>query len=111
MHGFDLAGCGFCCVGLGVARAALDAFAELAQTKAPRGAYDLLRPGDGAGHRGQGRNAAMLGHALLLQVVEEMWETALVAQPITERQRAALRLAMTHAAQSAAEAPPNSPLF
>jgi hypothetical protein len=30
MHGFDLAGCGFCCVGLGVARAALDAFAELA---------------------------------------------------------------------------------
>ncbi len=44
------------------------------------------------------------GHALLLQVVEEMWETALVAQPITERQRADLRLAMTHAAQSAAEA-------
>src|SRR5687768_7937117 len=33
MHGFDLAGCGFSCVGLGVARAAIDAFVELAQVK------------------------------------------------------------------------------
>src|SRR5688572_25731553 len=44
------------------------------------------------------------GRALLFDVVEEMWETALAARPITERQRADLRLAMTHAAQSAARA-------
>src|SRR5215207_2490305 len=43
MHGFDLAGCGFCCVGLGVARAAIDTFVELAQQKVPRGSSDLLR--------------------------------------------------------------------
>src|SRR5207248_11579495 len=43
MHGFDLAGCGFCCVGLGVARAAIDAFVELAQVKIPRASSELLR--------------------------------------------------------------------
>src|SRR5437867_11336716 len=43
MHGFDLAGCGFCCVGLGVARAAIDAFVELATVKTPRSSSELLR--------------------------------------------------------------------
>src|SRR5207237_4731671 len=43
MHGFDLAGCGFCCVGLGVARAAIDAFVELATVKTPRSSAELLR--------------------------------------------------------------------
>ena len=41
MHGFDLAGCGFCCVGLGVARAAIDEFVELAQVKVPRSSSEL----------------------------------------------------------------------
>jgi len=105
MHGFDLAGCGFCCVGLGVARAALDEFAELAQVKVPRGSSDLLR--DRATVQATiGEAEALLrsGRALLFDVVEEMWETVLAAQPITERQRADLRLAMTHAAQHAAKA-------
>jgi len=105
MHGFDLAGCGFCCVGLGVARAALDAFAELAQVKIPRGSSDLLR--DRAVVQATvGEAEALLrsGRALLFDVVGEMWETVLAAQPITERQRADLRLAMTHAAQHAAKA-------
>jgi alkylation response protein AidB-like acyl-CoA dehydrogenase len=105
MHGFDLAGCGFCCVGLGVARAALDAFAELTQTKVPRGSSDLLR--DRAMVQatvGEAEAILRSGRALLYDVVEDMWETVLAAQPITERQRADLRLAMTHAAQSAAKA-------
>jgi alkylation response protein AidB-like acyl-CoA dehydrogenase len=105
MHGFDLAGCGFCCVGLGVARASLDEFAELAQRKVPRGSSDLLR--DRATVQAiVGEAEAMLraGRALLFDVVGEMWDTVLAAQPITERQRADLRLAMTHAAQHAAKA-------
>jgi len=44
------------------------------------------------------------GRALLFDVVGEMWEAAVASRPITERQRADLRLAMTHAAQSAATA-------
>jgi alkylation response protein AidB-like acyl-CoA dehydrogenase len=105
MHGFDLAGCGFCCVGLGVARAAIDEFVELANRKVPRGSSDLLR--DRVLVQAQvGEAEAVLraGRALLFDVVEEMWQTVLAKELISERQRADLRLAMTHAAQSAAKA-------
>jgi alkylation response protein AidB-like acyl-CoA dehydrogenase len=105
MHGFDLAGCGFCCVGLGVARAALDTFAELAQVKIPRGSSDLLRDRPTVQSE-VGKAEAILrsGRALLFDVVEEMWHTVLAKELVTEKQRADLRLAMTHAAQSAATA-------
>lgn len=105
MHGFDLAGCGFCCVGLGVARAALDTFVELAQTKIPRSASGLLR--DRVMVQAQvGEAEALLrsGRALLFEVVQEMWETVLGKEFVSERQRSELRMAMTHAAQSAARA-------
>jgi alkylation response protein AidB-like acyl-CoA dehydrogenase len=105
MHGFDLAGCGFCCVGLGVARAALDEFAELAQVKVPRSSSELLR--DRAIVQAQvGEAEAVLrsGRAFLFNTVGEMWETVLAGELVTERQRSDLRLAMTHAAQSAARA-------
>jgi alkylation response protein AidB-like acyl-CoA dehydrogenase len=105
MHGFDLAGCGFCCVGLGVARAAIDEFVELAQTKIPRSSSELLR--DRAIVQAQvGEAEAVLrsGRAYLFDVVEEMWETVLAKELVTERQRSDLRMAMTHAAQSAARA-------
>ncbi len=105
MHGFDLAGCGFCCVGLGVARAAIDEFVELAQIKVPRSSSELLRDkGIVQARIGEAEALLRSGRALLFDVVGEMWRTALAAQPITERQRADLRLAMTHAAQSAAKA-------
>ena len=105
MHGFDLAGCGFCCVGLGVARATIDAFVELAQVKVPRSSSELLR--DRAlvqAKVGEAEAILRSGRALLFDVVGEMWQTAVAARPISERQRADLRLAMTHAAQSAATA-------
>ena len=105
MHGFDLAGCGFCCVGLGVARAAIDAFVDLAQMKIPRNSSDLLRERVIVQSQvGEAEAVLRAGRALLFDVVEEMWATALAARPITERQRADLRLAMTHAAQCAARA-------
>jgi alkylation response protein AidB-like acyl-CoA dehydrogenase len=86
MHGFDLAGCGFCCVGLGVARAAIDEFVELAQTKIPRGASDLLRNRPTVqANVGEAEALLRSGRALLFEVVEDMWKTALAAQPITER--------------------------
>jgi alkylation response protein AidB-like acyl-CoA dehydrogenase len=89
MHGFDLAGCGFCCVGLGVARAALDTFVDRALVQARVGeAEAVLRS----------------GRAYLFDVVEEMWQTVLDKELVTERQRSDLRMAMTHAAQSAARA-------
>ena len=105
MHGFDLAGCGFCCVGLGVARAAIDAFVELAQVKVPRSSSELLRDRALVQARiGEAEAVLRSGRALLFDVVRDMWQTVLAKQPITEKQRADVRLAMTHAAQSAAQA-------
>jgi len=105
IHGFDLAGCGFCCVGLGVARAAIDAFIALATVKIPRSSSDLLR--ERALVQVQvGEAEALLrsGRAFLFEIVEAMWKTVLGGDPVTEHQRSELRLAMTHAAQSAAKA-------
>jgi indole-3-acetate monooxygenase len=105
IHGFDLAGCSFACVGLGVARAAIDAFVELAGVKVPRSSSDLLRERVMVQAQvGEAEALLRSGRAFLLEVVDEMWRTVLAAQPITERQRSDLRLAMTHAAQSAARA-------
>jgi alkylation response protein AidB-like acyl-CoA dehydrogenase len=105
MHGFDLAGCGFCCVGLGVARAALDTFAELAQVKTPRSFEGLLRERAPVQARmGEAEAVLRSGRAYLFDVVEEMWQTVLAKESVTERQRSDLRMAMTHAAQSAAKA-------
>src|SRR5215813_4147574 len=105
MHGFDLAGCGFCCVGLGVARAAIDEFVELAQVKVPRMSSELLRERPLVQAR-IGEAEAMLrsGRAFLFDTVQQMWQTVLAGDFVTERQRSDLRMAMTHAAQSAAQA-------
>jgi alkylation response protein AidB-like acyl-CoA dehydrogenase len=105
IHGFDLAGCGFCCVGLGVARAAIDAFVELATVKIPRSSSDLLRERSMVQAQvGEAEALLRSGRAFLFEVIGQMWETVLAGQPIAERQRCELRLAMTHAAQSAARA-------
>ena len=105
MHGFDLAGCGFCCVGLGVARAAIDTFVELAMVKTPRSSGELLRERVMVqALTGEAEALLRSGRALLFEVVEEMWQTALAKEPISERQRSDLRMAMTHAAQNAARA-------
>src|SRR5712692_7488117 len=85
IHGFDLAGCGFCCVGLGVARAAIDAFVDLAQVKVPRSSSELLRERVIVQAQvGEAEALLRSGRALLFDIVEEMWETVLAAQPITE---------------------------
>jgi len=105
MHGFDLAGCGFCCVGLGVARAAIDEFAELAQVKIPRSSSELLRERPLVQARiGEAEATLRSGRAFLFDTVGEMWRTVLAGDYVTERQRSDLRMAMTHAAQCAAKA-------
>jgi len=103
MHGFDLAGCGFCCVGRG--SAAIDEFVELAQVKVPRMSSDLLRERPMVQARiGEAEARLRSGRAFLYDTVQQMWETVLAGDFVTERQRSDLRMAMTHAAQSAAQA-------
>jgi indole-3-acetate monooxygenase len=105
IHGFDLAGCGFCCVGLGVARAAIDAFVELAGVKVPRSSSELLRDRVQVQSQvGEADATLRAGRALLFDVAGDMWQTVLAGGAVTERQRSDLRMAMTHAAQCAARA-------
>src|SRR5712692_9393387 len=88
MHGFDLAGCGFCCVGLGVARAAVDEFVELARVKVPRSSSELLRDRPLVQARiGEAEALLRSGRALLFDTVQEMWETVLARKFVTERQQ------------------------
>ena len=105
IHGFDLAGCGFCCVGLGVARAAIDEFVELASVKVPRTFSELLRDRVMVQAQvGEAEATLRAGRALLFEIVGEMWQTVLGGGTVTERHRSDLRMAMTHAAQCAAKA-------
>ena len=103
--GFDLAGCGFACVGLGVARAAIDALVELAAAKTPRASTALLRERPGVQAQvGEAEAVLRAGRAFLFEVAGRMGEDAAAGHQITAPQRAELRLAMTHAAQGAARA-------
>jgi len=92
-------------VSLGIARGALDDVVALAREKTPTGSARLLaeRP---AVQADVARAEAAVGAArtLLFDAVQGAWETARERGEVPVRQRAAIRLAATHAATAAAEA-------
>jgi alkylation response protein AidB-like acyl-CoA dehydrogenase len=90
-------------VSLGLARASLEAFIELAGAKTPRSVTGLLRD--------QALVQADVGHAeadlrsaraLLTETVREIWAQVRTTGAISLDQRATLRLATTHAIRMAA---------
>jgi len=90
-------------VALGVARAALDAFVELAGAKTPRRLTGLLREQPMVqADVGLAEARLRSGHALLVEAVNEMWSAAL-ADAVDLEQRAGLRLAATHAIRLAVD--------
>ena len=96
--------CGFAAVGLGLARATLDAFIGLAKKKSPSGATSPLRDD----HRIQSRIAlseARLGaaHAWLLQILRDAWTECAASGQVGFESRIRLRLASTFAIQEARE--------
>jgi alkylation response protein AidB-like acyl-CoA dehydrogenase len=86
---------------LGVARACLDAFVELASTKSPRNQI-LLRDQpmiqDMVGHAEANLRSA---RAFLVETVEEIWARASAIGALTLDERATLRLATTHGIRQA----------
>jgi indole-3-acetate monooxygenase len=84
-------------VALGMARAALTTFAELAGAKTPRGMPGLLRDQPmiqaDMGHAEADLRAA---RALLTETVRDVWTTVSAACTPSLDQRAALRIATTH---------------
>lgn len=93
---------GFAGVGLGIARAVLDAFVELARDKTPRGFTRPLR--DNAVVQSQVAQAeAQLRSArlFLLSSLDEIWRAIGRSGALTLDQRILIRLAATHAIQQA----------
>ena len=89
---------------LGVARACLEAFFELAGAKTPRAMKDLLRD-QPLVQAGIGHAEAHLrsGRAFLTEAVREIWDGVSANGTISLDQRATLRLATTHAIRLAVQ--------
>ena len=95
-------GMAFAGVALGIARASLDAFIDLAAKKKPHAAATLLR--DNAVVQSDVAQAeARLGsaRAYLMQMIREFWETACANEPFPLDQRARLRASITWAMNQA----------
>ena len=100
-----LYGVGFSGVALGIARACLDAFVTLAQTKKSSGGVGstgVLR--DNAVIQSQvarARGRLRSARAFLLEMLEEVWETSATVGRFSLEQRAELRIAITSAMDQA----------
>lgn len=88
-------------VPLGLARAAIDALTELAESKRPMDSRQLLKDKP-AIQAAVGRAEAILraARAFLFETVQAMWDAAETSAPSLE-QRALVRLAITHVASAA----------
>jgi alkylation response protein AidB-like acyl-CoA dehydrogenase len=90
---------------LGIARAALDALTELAEHKRPTRASGVLRELPQLQHNlAQAEALVESARAFMWDITAEVWDALCAGQTVSLRQRAMLRLAMTHAVQSAAQA-------
>ena len=85
-------------VACGLARAALEAFAELAGAKTPRAMPNLLRDTplvqNDIGHAEANLRSA---RALWMEAVRDIWNESATTGAVTLEKRAALRIATTHA--------------
>ena len=101
---YGLLACGVASAAVGIARRSVDELADLAGAKKPQGSARTLaeRPTTQAEIA---RAEARLGGAwsLMLDAVDGIWRSALAGQPSTVDQKRRVRLAATHATQTAAD--------
>jgi len=92
-------------VGLGLARAGLDAFVELAAGKTPRFSSKSLRDRPSA-HRAiaEAEVRVLASRALLMELVAKLWQQVLNEEHITTRERAIFQIACSDAVQGCVEA-------
>lgn len=95
---------GFACVGLGTARAALDAFIALAKEKSQAWSSDRLRDNHAVQHIiGYADAALKAARSGLLNVLDEQWDAVGRAGQLTVDGRIAVRQAATFAIHTARE--------
>ena len=101
---YGLLATGVAAAAVGIARRAIDELVELAGAKKPQGSTRTLaeRPATQAETaRAEARLAA--AWSLMLDAVDDTWQGALAGQPSTVDQKRLIRLAATHATQTAAD--------
>ncbi len=99
-----LFGSGDASVALAVARACLEAFAELAGAKTPRATRDLLRDQPMVqANLGLAEAQLRSGRAFLTEAVRDIWTHVSTGDMPTLDQRATLRIAATHAIRLAVQ--------
>ena len=93
------------CVPLGIARAAIDAFVELAEAKTPTGSAGRLRDKASA-QADVGKAEALLSsaRAFMFDEAEKLWAAVAAGDMPSLRQRAVARLAAAQAASASAQA-------
>jgi alkylation response protein AidB-like acyl-CoA dehydrogenase len=90
---------------LGIARAAIEHLLDLAEHKLPTRGTGVLREVPQLQHNvAQAEALVQASRAFMWDVTAEAWDLSCRGEPVTLRHRALLRLAMTHAVQSAAQA-------
>ena len=101
---YGLLASGVAAAAVGIARRAIDELVELAGSKKPQGSTRTLaeRPATQAETaRAEARLAA--AWSLMLDAVDDTWQGALAGRPSTVDQKRLIRLAATHATQTAAD--------
>ncbi len=92
-------------VALGIARAAIDDFVEIATGKVPRFSGSKLRERPFAQRAVAGAEARLRGaRAFVMEAVGDVWRTILDEQKPSDRQRALLQVACSDAVRASAEA-------
>jgi indole-3-acetate monooxygenase len=92
-------------VGLGIARGALDAFAELAAAKQPFATKSILKESEWVQvQMGQAEARLRSGRAFMLEAAQALWDEVAEGAAASMKQRVVVRLAATHAIASATEA-------
>ena len=101
---FGLLASGVAAAAVGIARRSIDELVELAGAKKPQGSTRTLAE-RAATQAESARAEARLAAAwsLMLDAVDDTWQSALAGQPSTVDQKRRIRLAATHAAQTAAD--------
>jgi indole-3-acetate monooxygenase len=90
---------------LGIARAAIEALVDLAEHKQPTRTTSVLRDRPLAqANLAQAEALVQASRSFMWQITAEIWDRLCSGQTVGLRQRALLRLGMTHAVQGAAQA-------
>ena len=101
---YGLLASGVAAAAVGIARRSIDELVELAGSKKPQGSTRTLAERaatQAEAARAEARLAA--AWSLMLDAVDDTWQGALAGQPSTVDQKRRIRLAATHAAQTAAD--------